>query len=69
MGIKGLLLFLKDYYIKTELDELKNKKIGIDGYVWLHKGIYANCLDIVDNKEDLTPEWVKAVESIQNSKF
>ena len=23
----------------------------------------------VDNKEDLTPEWVKAVESIQNSKF
>ena len=54
MGIKGLLLFLKDYYIKTELDELKNKKIGIDGYVWLHKGIYANCLDIVDNKESLS---------------
>jgi exonuclease-1 len=54
MGIKGLLIFLKDYYIKTQLDELKNKKIGIDGYVWIHKGIYSNNYDIADNKLSLS---------------
>ena len=49
MGIKNLLLFLRPYMKKINMNELKNKRIGIDGYVWIHKGIFSDKMDIVDN--------------------
>lgn len=52
MGIKNLLIFLKPYLKRTFLREIRNKTVGIDGYVWLHKGIFADKLNIVDDEEN-----------------
>jgi exonuclease-1 len=49
MGIKNLLLFLKDYMTKINVKDIKGKRVGIDGYVWIHKGIFSDTMNIVDN--------------------
>lgn len=40
MGIQGLLPLLKDIQTPTHVSQLKGLTLGIDGYVWLHRGAY-----------------------------
>ncbi|KAE8250947.1 hypothetical protein A4X13_0g4231 [Tilletia indica] len=47
MGIQGLLPLLKDIHNPTHVKEYKGKTIGIDAYVWLHRGAYACAQELV----------------------
>ncbi|KAI8915883.1 PIN domain-like protein [Gorgonomyces haynaldii] len=50
MGIQGLLPYLKEIQTQITLDELKGQVIGVDAYVWLHKGAFGCALDLcLDN--------------------
>ncbi len=39
MGISGLLQVLKPIQTEVHLQKYKGEKIGVDAYVWLHRGI------------------------------
>jgi len=39
MGIQGLLPQLRDITENSHIRDFKNKTVGVDGYVWLHRGI------------------------------
>eukprot|EP00795_Rhopilema_esculentum_P002808 gene2808-1034_t len=51
MGIQGLLPLLRDIERKTSVSEFHGKTVGIDGYCWLHKGVYGCAKDIVEGKK------------------
>ena len=53
MGIEGLLKFVATKAKRVNLARLKGKKVGIDGYVWLHKAVYSGNLELATNKEGL----------------
>ena len=40
MGIQGLLPLLKSIQKPVHLSDLKGLCIGVDTYVWLHKGAF-----------------------------
>lgn len=40
MGITGLLGFLKDIQRPCHVKTFANQTLGVDGYVWLHRGTY-----------------------------
>jgi exonuclease-1 len=39
MGIKGLLPALEHTKVPIDLEQLKGKRIAIDGHCWLHNGL------------------------------
>eukprot|EP01022_Parablepharisma_sp_SALTPOND_P026120 TRINITY_DN619_c0_g1_i1.p3 TRINITY_DN619_c0_g1~~TRINITY_DN619_c0_g1_i1.p3 ORF type:complete len:597 (-),score=73.13 TRINITY_DN619_c0_g1_i1:1829-3619(-) len=41
MGIQGLLQALKQIQVRTHISKYKGQKVAVDGYCWLHKGVYA----------------------------
>lgn len=41
MGIQGLLPLLKSIQVHTHLSEFKGQTLAVDGYVLLHRGVYA----------------------------
>jgi len=41
MGIQGLLQALKAIQTRTHISKYKGQKVAIDGYCWLHKGVYS----------------------------
>jgi len=41
MGIQGLLPNLRDIQKNVHVKKYKGQTVAIDGYVWLHKGVYA----------------------------
>lgn len=41
MGIQGLLPLLKSIQVNTHLSEFKGQTLAVDGYVLLHRGVYA----------------------------
>ncbi|KAK0564366.1 hypothetical protein OC844_001755 [Tilletia horrida] len=47
MGIQGLLPLLKDIQTSTHIREYKGKTLGVDAYVWLHRGAYACAQELV----------------------
>lgn len=47
MGIQGLLPFFKDIHNHTNLSQFAGKTLGVDGYVWLHRGAYACATEVV----------------------
>ncbi|KAH7099178.1 PIN domain-like protein [Auriculariales sp. MPI-PUGE-AT-0066] len=47
MGIQGLLPFLQPIQKATHLKHFKGKTIGVDAYVWLHRGAYACTAELV----------------------
>lgn len=49
MGIHGLLPSLQSIMNNIHISELSNKKIAIDIYCWLHKGIYSCSLELSQN--------------------
>lgn len=40
MGIQGLLPFLRSIQRESHLQNWRGKTLAIDGYVWLHRGVY-----------------------------
>ena len=46
MGIAGLLPLLKDIQHSTHVEAYRGKTLGIDAYVWLHRGAYACATDL-----------------------
>ena len=50
MGIQGLLPLLKDIHRKVSVKEFKGKSVGIDGYCWLHKGVYGCAREVVEGR-------------------
>eukprot|EP01083_Nonionella_stella_P021417 59404_1 len=46
MGIKSLLLQLKDITADINLNSYKGKKVGVDAYVWLHQKVYCCATEI-----------------------
>lgn len=52
MGIQGLLPLLKCIQQEIHLKDLepKGQIIGIDGYVWLHRGVFSCALELATGK-------------------
>jgi exonuclease-1 len=51
MGIKGLLQAVKSAFRICHVKELAGKKLGIDGYCWLHKAVYGCCVELCTGKK------------------
>ena len=51
MGIAGLLPFLKNASRPAHVSEFKGQTIGIDVYVWLHKGAFSCAEQLVMGKK------------------
>jgi exonuclease-1 len=51
MGIQNLLPNLKSIQNEAPCYKYKNKKIAIDSYSWLHKGIFNCSTEIIKNGE------------------
>ncbi|RKO99948.1 hypothetical protein CXG81DRAFT_1335, partial [Caulochytrium protostelioides] len=46
MGVTGLIPLLKPIQRPVHLDDLRGQTLGIDGYVWLHRGAYACAIEL-----------------------
>jgi len=46
MGITGLLPLLKSIQEPADVSCLKGQTVGIDAYVWLHKGAFGCAQDL-----------------------
>ena len=51
MGIENLLKTLKCFFDDVSLNQFKGKRMGIDGYCWLHQAIYCDDMDLSFNPE------------------
>lgn len=40
MGISGLLQFLKEYRVKTNISDFKGQTVAVDGSCWIHQSAY-----------------------------
>lgn len=56
MGIQGLLPLLKDVQNSVHVSSYAGKTLGIDAYVWLHRGAYGCAREIVLG--DPTPRYI-----------
>lgn len=54
MGIKNLLRNIKSKMIKRHISYYEKKKVGVDGYSWLHKSIHKDPTTILKNR-DISP--------------
>ncbi|WFD44661.1 hypothetical protein MPSI1_003331 [Malassezia psittaci] len=50
MGIAGLLPLLKEIQQETHVEKYRGKTVGIDAYVWLHRGAYSCASDLALGK-------------------
>ncbi|EPX70482.1 exonuclease I Exo1 [Schizosaccharomyces octosporus yFS286] len=57
MGIKGLLGFLKSSQTPSHVEEFSGKTLGVDGYVWLHKGVFTCAHELALQKD--TDKYIK----------
>lgn len=56
MGIQGLLPLLKDIQTPIHISKYSGKTLGVDAYVWLHRGAYGCAREIVLG--DPTPRYI-----------
>ncbi|KAJ8325661.1 hypothetical protein O5D80_005863 [Batrachochytrium dendrobatidis] len=49
MGISGLLPLLKDIHRSVHLSNYSGQAVGVDAYVWLHKGAFACASELCQN--------------------
>lgn len=56
MGIQGLLPLLKDIQKSVHVSSYAGKTLGVDAYVWLHRGAYGCAREIVLG--DPTPRYI-----------
>lgn len=47
MGITGLLPVLKPITKQVHIGELAGQRVAVDGYVWLHRGVYSCCTELL----------------------
>ncbi|KAE9407894.1 PIN domain-like protein [Gymnopus androsaceus JB14] len=50
MGIQGLLPALKSIQTTKHLSEFSGQTVAVDGYVWLHKGIFTCATELATGK-------------------
>jgi exonuclease-1 len=50
MGIQGLLKELEPCLSDRYLSELQGLRVAVDGYVWLHRGVFFCAADIAKGK-------------------
>lgn len=50
MGIQGLLPLLSPIHVSIELSKLAGKRVGVDAFVWLHRGSIGCALELVLDK-------------------
>ncbi|GAO48195.1 PIN domain-like protein [Saitoella complicata NRRL Y-17804] len=50
MGISGLLPLLKNIQVNTHVRNYKDHVVGVDAYVWLHRGAFACAWDLALGK-------------------
>jgi exonuclease-1 len=53
MGISGLLPMLKDIQEVVHVKDYNGKTVGIDAYVWLHRGAYGCAEDIATGRNSV----------------
>ena len=53
MGISGLLPFLDGFVQKVNLAHFAGQTLAVDGYSWLHKGVYCCAEDVVEGRHTL----------------
>ena len=51
MGITGLLPVLKSIQTTRKLSDFAGQTIAVDGYVWLHRGVYNCSVELATGKE------------------
>jgi exonuclease-1 len=56
MGISGLLQLLKSAVCDSQIAEFKYKRVAVDGYSWIHKGVYSCCEDLARGKS--SDKWI-----------
>ena len=56
MGIQGLLTNIQPALIARHVSHFRGKRVAIDGYMWLHKGVYGCSKDIAMGNENNT--WI-----------
>ena len=54
MGVQGLLKFLSPVTSDRYLVELAGMRVAVDGYVWLHRGIFFNAAEIAKGNASLS---------------
>ncbi|KAG8917139.1 Rad2 nuclease, partial [Tulasnella sp. 417] len=59
MGIQGLLPLLKSIQVNTHLSEFKGQTLAVDGYVLLHRGVYACTPQLI--KGEPTTKYIEYV--------
>lgn len=57
MGIQGLLPLIQPAIETRHISYFRGKRLAIDGYAWLHKGMYSCCEDLAMGKENYS--WIK----------
>ncbi len=71
MGIQGLLSVLKPIITDCHVDQLKGKRVAVDGYCWLHRAVYGCSMELCKNQE--TDVWIKyflgLVDMLQHSQM
>ena len=50
MGITGLLPYLRSFVQKVNLEFFRGQTLAVDGYSWLHKGVYSCAEDVVEGR-------------------
>lgn len=63
MGITGLLPLLSEIHTNIQLKDLSGKRLGIDGYVWLHK------VRLVDSEKGAFGCAFELVQGISTRKY
>ena len=51
MGITGLLPALKSIQVVKHLKDYIGQSVAVDGYVWLHRGVYACATELATGKK------------------
>jgi exonuclease-1 len=50
MGISGLLPVLKSVTESAHVSIYRGKKVAVDGYVWLHRGVFCCARELCEGR-------------------
>jgi exonuclease-1 len=50
MGIQGLLPVLKHIQSEVHLSKYRGERVGVDAYVWLHRGAFGCAFELATGK-------------------
>jgi exonuclease-1 len=52
MGISGLLPVLKSIQRPVNASEYEGKRVAIDGYCWLHRGVFSCSRELCEGEDN-----------------